>query len=448
MHARYSHRLDTPQDRRRSEFYAEWVDVGFLRHRWTNDGEITEGVLRSNNPDAARYAKYAQNGVRTVVNLRDDINRAPVRLSEERCRELGIKWISFPMGARRAPTREELLGLIELFPKLEKPVLFHCKSGADRTGLVGAIWRIVVEGQSLEAARFELSIHYLHRRDSETAALDEVLDAFAPFEGLKTFAEWVRDDYDQEEVQRKALEASPQRGVWQELRAIARDLYRYAQHREALWHQSFEKPVVTDEDRKRANFFMKWVDHGVLRGIWTNFDQIGPGVFRSNHPTEKRFRGYAKQGFKTILNLRGASMAPQYQLEKALCEELGLKLIDLPMMAHKAPDKETALKLLDIFDTAERPMIIHCKSGADRTGIASALFKLHSGESIEDAKAQFSLRYVHLRKSAKGVLDRVVEQYEADTKAQQTPLRQWLETQYDPEAITAKFREDRAEGRL
>ena len=445
LYARYTHRLDTPQDRKRSEFFAEWIDVGFLRHRWTNDGVIAEGVLRSNNPDADRFKDYAAQGVRTVLNLRHDTDRAPFALAKERTNTNGMQFVSYPMAARRAPTRDELLGLIDLLPTLEKPVLIHCKSGADRTGLVGAIWRMEIEGEPLDKAREELSIRYLHRRDSETGALDQVLDAYAPFEGQKSFKDWVAKNYDPKAADAAAAAATPKRGFWAELRALSRDLYRYAQYREALWHQSFAKPIETEQDQRRANTFITWIDHGILRGVWRNFHKIGDGVYRSNHPTEKRFRKYAAQGFKTIVNLRGASMEPQYQLEKKLCNELGLTLIDLPLSAYEAPPRAQALKLLDIFDTAEKPMIVHCKSGADRTGIASALYKLHVDQDLAAARQQFSLRFVHLKNGKKGVLDRVIDAYARDTKASLIPVREWLETTYDPDSITTAFRQERSE---
>lgn len=444
LYSRYSHQLSPKKDRRRSEFFAEWIDVGFLRHRWTNDGEIAEGVFRSNNPDAKRWKGYADQGIQTIVNLRHDYNRSPVALAKERSEALGMTFINYPMNARAAPTREVLLGLVDLFSKLQKPVLFHCKSGADRTGLVAAIWRIVVEGHSLKDAREELSLRYLHRRDSETGALDQVLDAFAPFEGKLRFEDWVRDHYDAPAADAAALAERPDRGFWAEARSIWRDLYRYAQYREARWHQSFAKPIETEEDQRRANVFIKWIDHGVLRGVWTNFYRIGPDVYRSNHPTEKRFRAYAAKGFKTIVNLRGASMEPQYQLEKKLCAELGLTLIDLSLHAYEAPSKDASLQLLDVFDSAERPMIIHCKSGADRTALAAAFFKLHTGEGLAAARKQFSLRYIHLKNSSKGVLDKVVDTYEADTAANPMPLRQWIETLYDPQKITQDFRNARS----
>ena len=138
------------------------VDVGFLRVAWTNEGQVVDGLLRSNNPTQARYEDYAARGIRTVLNLRNDTHLAPPKLSEDTCKRLGMTYVSFPMAPRRAPTRQELLDLIALFPTLEKPILMHCKSGADRTGLASVIWLLTQENTSLNDAKAELSVKYLH----------------------------------------------------------------------------------------------------------------------------------------------------------------------------------------------------------------------------------------------------------------------------------------------
>lgn len=222
--ARFNHRIDTPADRRRSLWYARWADVGFLRHRWTNDGEVTQGVLRANNPTHARFQTYADAGVRTVLNLRNDTHLAPVKLAKERCAQLGLTYVNFPMAPRRAPKRQELLDLIALMPTLEKPVLMHCKSGADRTGLAAAIWLLTQDGAPLHIAQQQLSLRYLHRRDSETGVLDAVLDMFGAAPAGTDFTQWVATTYDP----KQAKAVRPKRGFASEAWSIARDLLRYA----------------------------------------------------------------------------------------------------------------------------------------------------------------------------------------------------------------------------
>jgi protein tyrosine/serine phosphatase len=446
LYGRFNHRIDNSRDRKRSEFFAEWIDVGFLRHRWTNDGQIAEGVFRANNPDEKRFKTYALAGIQTVLNLRNDVERAPSKLAEERAMANGMTYVSYPLFPRSAPTKAELTGLVEMFPRLEKPILIHCKSGADRTGLVAAIWRLTQEGESLAAARSELSLKYIHRRDSDTRVLDEVLDAYERYEAELSFVEWVEQHYDPDQAEISAEQSKPKRGFWGALKHFYRDVYTYAQHREAVWHNSFAKPVLTDHDRRRATFFINWIDHGVLRNFWHNFHEISEGVYRSNHPTEKRFRAYAAQGYKTIFNLRGSSMQPQYQLEKSLCDELGLDLIDVELDGASAPSRETLLNILDVFEAAQRPMIIHCKSGADRTGLISALFKIADGEAIDDARKQLSLKYLHLKNGSKGILGWIIDQYAVETAISPMSLREWVSTKYYSESLTIGFHAIRGRG--
>lgn len=424
----FRHSLETPKDRRNSEVYTKWVDVGFLRHRWTNEGEIAPGVLRSNNPTTARYEDFAKQGYRTVLNLRNDTHLAPVKLSEETCARLGFTYVSFPMAPRRVPTRAELLDLVALLPTLEKPVLIHCKSGADRTGIVAAIWKMTQNQEPLSEARKELSLRYLHRRESETGGLDAVLDLYERAPAGTSFEDWLEHSYDPDEAAALAQANAPVRSGFASFRAIMSDLYKYAQYREARWHRSFEKPIETDEDRRRANFFMKWVDHGVLRGFWTNRVEIAPGVIRSNHPTVRRFKREAANGLSTVLNLRGASQQPQYLLETDLCTELGLGLIDVPMNASQTPSRATLEQLFQAFDTAPRPFLMHCKSGADRTGLAAALYLLDQGRPIADARKQLSAKYLHFSWGKKGVLDDFITAYEDASRQTAISLRDWVAT--------------------
>lgn len=433
--SRFDHRIDVPKSRRRSLFYAKWADVGFLRVRWTNEGEVAPGLIRSNNPTEARYRDYAQRGIKTVLNLRHDVDRAPAKLSREACDNFGMTYVSFPMAPRRVPTRQELIGLIELFSILERPILMHCKSGADRTGLASAIWILTQEGGSLDRAREELSLRYLHRRKSETGALDTVLDQFETTAGGKNFEQWVRDDYDPVAAKIQTAAAMDAQGGVHIFKGLGRDLYKYAQYREARWHKSFEKPITTEADRERADFFVNWVDHGVLRSFWTNRVEIAPDVIRSNHPTEERFRKEAAKGIRTILNLRGASDQPQYLREKDLCETLGLDLIDLPMSATKPPQREALLKLIKVFREAERPLLMHCKSGADRTGLAAAIFVLDNGQGMAAARAQLSARYLHFRREPKAVLDRFLDLYEAAQSQTDVSIEDWIRESYRPEDL-------------
>ena len=68
----------------------------------------------------------------------------------------------------------------------------------------------------------------------------------------------------------------------------------------------------------------------------------------------------------------------------------GLSLYDLPLSATRRPARLELLRLIDVLERCPYPLLIHCKSGADRTGLASALYlMLQRGETPERAGAAF-----------------------------------------------------------
>lgn len=198
--------------------------------------------------------------------------------------------------------------------------------------------------------------------------------------------------------------------------------------------------ISTPEGRRRANMHALLIDHGFLRLFWTNLYEVTAGVWRSNQPDRKRLEKYKKMGIRTIINLRGQSASGFYKFEKRSCHRKKIDLLNVRMSARQLTDRGELLKLLDYFETAQKPMLIHCKSGADRAGLASALYLLHIEKTpIEIAKKQLSLRYAHIRSSKTGILDFMLDTYQQDTKPTPIPIREWIEHNYDREALTNEF---------
>lgn len=204
--------------------------------------------------------------------------------------------------------------------------------------------------------------------------------------------------------------------------------------------RSFGKDISTPRGRLAAKLHFQLLDHAFLRTIWTNFFPVAPGVWRSNQPSQGRIRRHYRNGIHTILNLRGTDVLSFYLFEKEICDELGINLIDIKIYARQLVPREKYLELLDIFETIDRPFLLHCKSGADRAGLASALWLMHmEGVPVATAKKQLGLKYVHVKWSKTGILDHMLDCYEADTAETPMPIRQWFEERYDEEAITASF---------
>lgn len=210
------------------------------------------------------------------------------------------------------------------------------------------------------------------------------------------------------------------------------------------WERSLRLETEYDlsdpDQRARAMRHYHWLDHAILRYRWTNFFQIAPGVYRSNQPTHDRFVRYAAMGIKTVLNLRGAANHARYLFEKESCDSLGLTLVNLPLQARKAPPVQNLLDLIAAFRSAERPMMMHCKSGADRAGLASAIYLMViENQPVDQARQMLSLRYIHLKWSKTGVLDHLLDSYAADTARAPIAFPDWVATRYDPARVQAEF---------
>jgi len=127
-----------------------------------------------------------------------------------------------------------------------------------------------------------------------------------------------------------------------------------------------------------------------------NFYQVAPGVYRSAQLYEFNMpEFYNRYRFKTILNLRGAKPNKKwYQYEKNFCKEHNITLIDFKISDKKIQEIETMKKLISIVKNAQKPILIHCRAGADRTGLVSALYLY----SIRDKNASrmLSIKYGHI----------------------------------------------------
>ncbi len=201
----------------------------------------------------------------------------------------------------------------------------------------------------------------------------------------------------------------------------------------------------TDAGRKQAYRDLIWGDHGFLR-LWFNNHHLigakgsGDVMYRANQPSPKRIAQLAKDGIKTILNLRGDSPKGFYLLEKQACEQHGITLVDFRMYSRDTPAKDSIHGLKALFERLEYPALMHCKSGADRTGITGVLYKhFHLGEPIEQAVEQLGIKYLHMKAGKTGMLDFFFDEYIEYTKTGKLSFIDWVDQIYDPADVKARF---------
>ena len=202
----------------------------------------------------------------------------------------------------------------------------------------------------------------------------------------------------------------------------------------------FRGGIDTAADRRRAWIDSLFVDHAVLRLLWDNFAEVIPGrIYRSNHPTPARLAAVKRRlGIRTLVNLRGHRECGSDALSRYAAKSLGLIHIDRSFESRGAPHRDRILNLAEIAKTLVEPALIHCKSGADRAGLASGLFILMNGGTSAQALAQLSWRFGHISRSRTGILDAFFMLYAREAEGRK-PFLDWVRDDYDELALRRDF---------
>ena len=186
---------------------------------------------------------------------------------------------------------------------------------------------------------------------------------------------------------------------------------------------------------------MLLIDYGLVRTVYNNRHRVGRDAWRSAQPAPHRIAWAGRRGVKTVINLRGEQSYGTRWLEQQACARHGLTLIDLTLRSRAAPSRAEFQAIKDVLEKAEYPILVHCKSGADRAGLMSVMIShLHDGLPIKDALSQLSLRYGHVRSADTGVLDAVFHRYLADEARTGIAFWNWIETVYDAREVNSTFK--------
>lgn len=191
-------------------------------------------------------------------------------------------------------------------------------------------------------------------------------------------------------------------------------------------------------------FDMLIPDHGLIRCVYSNRAIVAPDVERSSHPTPLQVAAAAGRGIKTIVNLRGACINSSCLLSQKACEDYGIKLVRFKIVSRKLPTRKTIFAARDLFNSVEYPILMHCKSGADRVELMSALYLLvHAGLPVETARRRLSIRFGHVRRAKTGILDFFLESYQKANTEEKIDFLSWVKYRYDPVMLRKTFRSSR-----
>jgi protein tyrosine/serine phosphatase len=176
-----------------------WNDHAYLRLGFRNAHWFNDELVRTNQPWPFQLRQWKKAGIRTIINLRGGFDGSFYLMERQACERIGLKLVNFTVTSREAPTREQVLGARELFETVEYPALMHCKSGADRAGVMSVLYAHFRLGQPISKAIEQLSPKYLHMKAGKTGVLDYVFERYLNDiepQGI-SYVDWVAsDDYD------------------------------------------------------------------------------------------------------------------------------------------------------------------------------------------------------------------------------------------------------------
>ncbi len=205
------------------------------------------------------------------------------------------------------------------------------------------------------------------------------------------------------------------------------------------------------QQSKRKRFVL-WAVLGVLLAAFAlvvveavriyggqNLHEVIPQqVYRCAQPTAEQLENTLNRyQIKTIVNLRGQpTWEPWFQAEQDVATRLGVSQENITLSAHTLPFPSELQQALLVLDRTEYPILIHCKQGADRTGLLSTLvLLLYTDATLAEARVQLLPRYGHWPVTRTQNIDRFFDLYEdhlTSTQQQHSParLREWMTDVY------------------
>ncbi|PYS40326.1 MAG: hypothetical protein DMG14_10895 [Acidobacteria bacterium] len=107
-------------------------------------GILVEGLYRGGQPTQKGFQFLKEKGIKTIINLRAEDNSEQAFVEK-----LGMKYIRIPVLEVRPWSQIPQGSIAKYFELVNNPenypIFFHCRRGADRTGLFAALYRMALQ---------------------------------------------------------------------------------------------------------------------------------------------------------------------------------------------------------------------------------------------------------------------------------------------------------------
>jgi protein tyrosine phosphatase (PTP) superfamily phosphohydrolase (DUF442 family) len=125
---------------------------------------VANGIYRGGQPNEKGFLFLKQQGVKTIINLRAEDDEG------EMLKKLGMQYFHIPIRLIFPWSKVPDAAIVKYFEVVNNPdnhpIFFHCHRGADRTGVLAALYRIANQGWQVERAWSEardIGLHWWYR---------------------------------------------------------------------------------------------------------------------------------------------------------------------------------------------------------------------------------------------------------------------------------------------
>lgn len=175
-----------------------------------------------------------------------------------------------------------------------------------------------------------------------------------------------------------------------------------------------------------------------------NWHAVVPGrVYRSAQPDpEALVQRIERFGLRSVISTRGGEGSPWFERERAAAAAAGARVEAVRLSGSRMPSPAALARLVRLIETLPQPLLLHCASGSERSGLASAVTLLLAGLPPEQARAQFARRFGFWPRLSGSRLPLAIEDYARwlrDRALPHTPerFRTWVARHYVPEFYRA-----------
>jgi protein tyrosine/serine phosphatase len=127
-----------------------------------NFGQVDAHLFRGAQPEPTAYAELKTLGIDTVVRFNPE--GQDIATEKNQVESLGMKFVSLPWSGLGEPTHEQVVSFFALLrDNPDAKIFVHCRLGADRTGVMVALYRLTFSYWTADQALAEMhEFHYHH----------------------------------------------------------------------------------------------------------------------------------------------------------------------------------------------------------------------------------------------------------------------------------------------